>query len=176
MGNLRGRVILLNGTSSSGKSSFAEALRPHLAAQFNYYSSDQLAGAKFRPLKADVRFACRESFFKGFHHSIAAFAGSGNDLLIEHIVERQSWADELLAVLAPYETLWVGVHAPLAELERRERLRGDRQLGEALFHLKTHTFCRYDVEINTINPNDMNVALVVEAWQRRFGPFEATTS
>lgn len=39
----KGRIILLNGTSSSGKTTFALALRLDLAPQFHYYASDQLA-------------------------------------------------------------------------------------------------------------------------------------
>ena len=89
------------------------------------------------------------------------------DLLVEHIVEEQLWADDLAKLLAPFDTFWVGVHAPLAELERRERLRGDRQIGEALYHLKTHSFCRYNVEIDSMQPLSRNVNTIVKAWSRR---------
>ena len=164
-----GRIILLNGTSSAGKSTLAQALRSKLEPQFCYYASDQLADADFRPLDPTVRRAGREMFFDGFHRSIPAFAGVGIDLLVEHIVEEQSWADDLAQLLAPIDTFWVGVHAPLAELERRERFRGDRQTGEAAYHLKTHSFCQYDVEIDSMQSLDHNVNTIVEAWSRRTG-------
>ena len=71
------------------------------------------------------------------------------DLLIEHIVEEKDWADQLQVLLSPFDVFWVGVHAPVAEIECRERLRGNRQKGEGLYHLKTHQFCTYDVEVDT---------------------------
>ena len=164
MANNKGRVILLNGTGSSGKTTLAKALRLRLEPQFHYYSSDQLADAGFRPLNTDVRFQNRAKFFGGFHKSIAAFASSGIDLLVEHIVEEKSWADDLLRLLKPFDIFWVGVHAPLQELKRRERLRGDRQIGEALYHLETHSFCKYDVEVDTTRLLTQNVDTIVDAW------------
>ena len=98
----KGRIILLNGTSSAGKTTFAKALRPKLDPAFHYYASDQLADAAFRPLADDVRWEWRERFFDGFHRSITAFASSGIDLLVEHIVEEQSGADNLNELLAPF--------------------------------------------------------------------------
>ncbi len=164
MENSKGRIILLNGTSSAGKSTLAKALRRKLQPQFHYYASDQLADAAFRPLDEEVAYQWRQAFFDGFHRSIPAFASAGIDLLVEHIVEEQSWADDLKALLAPFDVFWVGVHAPPAEIEKRERLRGDRQMGEGLYHLKTHSFCRYDIEIDTMQSLDQNVETILAAW------------
>ena len=169
MENRKGRIIFLNGTSSAGKSTLAKALRPKLEPQFHYYASDQLANEDFRPLDKDVGYRWRQAFFDGFHRSIPAFAGVGIDLLVEHIVEEQSWSDNLDVLLAPFDVFWVGVHAPPAEIERRERLRGNRQIGEGLYHLKTHSFCRYNIEIDSTLPLDQNVVSIVTAWNHRFG-------
>lgn len=163
----QGRIILLNGTSSAGKTTLAHALRPALPQSFHYYASDQLADAGFRPLDEDERWQWRETFFHGFHRSIAAFASAGLDLLVEHIVEQQSWADELRPILAPFDTFWVGVHAHTQELTRREAARGDRHSGEALEHLQTHSFCRYDVEVDTTQPLPTVVERVVSTWTAR---------
>ena len=162
-----GRIILLNGTSSAGKSTLARALRPKLEPQFCFYASDQLADADFRPIQSEARASGRESFFDGFHRSIPAFAAAGLDPLVEHIVEEQSWADDLAKLLSPFDTFWIGVHAPLSELERREQLRGDRQIGETASHLKTHSFCHYDVEVDSMQPINQNVNIIVDAWKRR---------
>ncbi len=43
-----GGIILLNGTSSAGKTTLARALQPGLGEPFCYYASDQLADAGFR--------------------------------------------------------------------------------------------------------------------------------
>ncbi len=164
---MNGRIIFLNGTSSAGKSTLAKALREQLEPQFCYYASDQLAQAGFRPSEQAARSAGRERFFAGFHQSIPAFAGAGIDLLVEHIVEEQSWADDLANLLASFDVFWIGVHAPITELERRETLRRDRMPGEAHYHLKTHSFCKYDLEVDSMQPINQNVRLIVTAWNRR---------
>jgi chloramphenicol 3-O phosphotransferase len=165
------RIIILNGTSSAGKSTLAKALRERLDEPFCYYASDQLAEAGFRPIKEEDKDTQarreRDRFFDGFHRSIAAFAQAGNHMIIEHIVEEASWAEDLARLLSPFDVFWVGVHAPVEELVRRERARGDRRAGEAVYHLKTHGFVCYDLEIDTTCPLAEIVEKVVERWRAR---------
>lgn len=159
------RIIVLNGTSSAGKTSIAVELRNLLPDTVCYYASDQLAAAGFRPLRSSTEERCR--FFDGFHRSLASFAAAGNDLLVEHIVEEQAWADDLGTLLAPFDTFCVGVHCDLAKLREREKQRGDRTIGEAEFHLKTHGYCRYDFEVhNDQTPLDAAKA-IGSAWSKR---------
>ncbi|MCR9139788.1 MAG: chloramphenicol phosphotransferase CPT family protein [Alphaproteobacteria bacterium] len=142
------KIIFLNGTSSAGKSSIARELRTLLPKDFCYFASDQLADAEFRALeKSDSE---RQRFFAGFHLSIAAFASCHNDMVVEHIVEEREWANDLKRMLAPFDTFWVGVHCDLERLRQREKLRVDRTLGEAEFHLKTHEHLTYDAEVTNI--------------------------
>lgn len=164
---MNGRIILLNGTSSAGKTTLAHALRPLLPASFCYYASDQLADEAFRPLDPAARLAGRDAFFTGFHRSIPAFASAGLDLLIEHIVEEQQLADDLSILLAGLDVFWVGVHASVDVTTTREAMRGNRTIGEAAYHLKTHTFCRYDLEVNTSQTLPDVTAAIVQAWQER---------
>lgn len=167
----RGRIILLNGTSSSGKTVLANALREALPEPFCYYASDQLADAGFRTIRRNPHhigaLGERARFFDGFHRSIGSFAEAGNDMIVEHTVEEQSWERQLRDLLADFDTFWVGVHAPIAEIERRERARKDRSIGEARYHLKTHDYCRYDIEVDTTEATKMVVAVIAEAWRRR---------
>ena len=164
-----GRIIVLNGTSSSGKTTLARSLRAALEPSFHYYASDQLASAGFRPLDSRSRLEWREAFFSGFHRSIAAFAEAGLNLLVEHIVEEQSWAHELTQLLEPFDVFWVGVTAPFNEIERREKVRGDRQIGEAREHLKTHVFCEYDIQVDTTESLEKNVDAIVKRMSHESG-------
>lgn len=63
---------------------------------------------------------------------------------------------------------WLGLHAPLDDLLKRELERGDRDIGEAAYHLKTHQFIKYDLEINSTRPLEDNVREVADAVKRRF--------
>ncbi len=162
-----GRIIILNGTSSAGKTTLAHVLRSKLEPGFCYYCSDQLADATFRPIDPIAAFAGREQFFDGFHRSIPALASAGLELLVEHVVEKQQWAEDLATLLKGFDVFWVGVHASVELITEREKMRGDRMVGEALYHLGTHDFCRYDVEVDTSQPSADVIAEIVKAWQDR---------
>jgi chloramphenicol 3-O phosphotransferase len=136
----QGRIILLNGASSSGKSTLARGLQEALDSPFLHLSSDQLVDAGLLPRRRDAEgpFAwwdeIRPRFFAGFHRCLPAFAGAGNDLIVEHIIEFASWRRELVELLAGLDVFLIGVHCDLDELDRRERERGDRRIGEGRTH------------------------------------------
>ena len=161
------RIIILNGTAAVGKTTLVAELRPLLPHVFCYYASDQLANEGFRPAAPDARWHGREAFFDGFHRSIAAFASAGLDMLVEHIVEKASWRADLDRLLLPFDVFWVGLFAPMEEVERRERARGNRTVGEAREHFGTHDDCRYDFTISTTQPASAVAAQVTRAWRAR---------
>jgi chloramphenicol 3-O phosphotransferase len=178
-----GNIILLNGPSSSGKSTLARALQHELDTPFWHYSIDHLVAAKVLPgsrIKSG-EFSwdeLRPSFFEGFHRSIPALAGAGNNLIVEHIVETSEWMNRLLDLLHSFDVFFVGIHCPLPELERREHERGDRKIGEARADYEvTHTFGIYDLEIDSTKTLEENVERVITAWQTRQRPsaFERIT-
>jgi chloramphenicol 3-O phosphotransferase len=173
---MRGSVILLNGASSAGKSTLARALQSQLPAPFWHYSIDHLLAAQVLP-RARIDSGefpwpgLREPFFEGFHNSLPALAEAGNHLIVEHIVETRAWMDRLLRLLDGFDVFFVGLHCPLDELERRERARGDRRVGEARGDFAvTHTFGEYDVECTTTEPAAALAARLVTAWQARRPP------
>lgn len=52
--------------------------------------------------------------------------------------------------MADYPVLFVGVHCCIDELERREKVRGDRNIGQARRQLEyVHKGEIYDIELNT---------------------------
>ncbi len=163
-----GRIILLNGASSAGKSTLARALQAQLPEPFWHWSIDHLLASGAVPRE---RFAWpdrREAFFEGFHRSIPALAAAGNDLVVEHIVETAAWSRRLEALLAPFDVFRVGLRCPVPELERRERERGDRRPGSAREDdASTHALVAYDIEVHTIEPAEALAARVLQAWRAR---------
>lgn len=173
---MAGRIILLNGASSSGKSTLAAALQAALPEPFWHYSIDHLAEAKVLP-RDRIRSGefpwneLRPAFFEGFHRTLPALAEAGNNLIVEHIVETSEWMDRLLNLLNPFDVFFVGVHCPLAELERREKERGDRPIGDAEKDFAiAHTFGSYDFEVDSTEPLEVNVAAIMDAWTQRSSP------
>ena len=172
---VKGKIILLNGTSSAGKSTLCKALKTALSEPFWYMASDQFIEVGMAPTREDEGGAfdweaLRPNFFDGFHRVLPVFAGAGNNLIVEHIVEAESWLDDLLRLLHGFDVFFVGVHCPLVELEKRERERGNRQVGEARYHLKTHDYCQYDFEADSRKPAADNAEQIIRAWRRRMSP------
>jgi chloramphenicol 3-O phosphotransferase len=177
-----GRIIFLNGASSSGKSTLARALQEALAEPFLHVSSDHLVASGMLPARRDPHgpFAwweqMRPRFFAGFHRCLPALAAAGNDLIVEHIIEFRAWRADLARLLDGLDVFLVGVHCDLAEIDRRELARGDRRIGEGRAHVETdriHSFGPYDLDIDTTHGIATGLTeTVLAAWQSR-GPRRA---
>jgi len=141
-----------------------------------HFSIDHLIAAKVLPKTRidDGEFPWREirpQFFDGFHRCLPALAAAGNNLIVEHIIETEEWLRRLLKLLSSFDVFLVGVHCPLAVLERRELERGDRRIGDASKDFETiHLLCQYDFEIDSTLPLDANVKSVIDAWKGRRHP------
>ncbi len=167
------QIILLNGASSSGKSTLAKEVIRHLPYPCFYYSSDLLVDGgmipsvdRLTPNTPSSWNIIRPKFFEGFHRSIPSFIEAGNAILVEHIVEKKEWFDDLVQLLEPFSVLYVGVHCAVEEIDRRERVRGNRIIGEGRSHIEDgiHTWSAYDVELFTDkNSIDDNIQLILEA-------------
>jgi hypothetical protein len=113
---MSGKVILLNGASSSGKSTLAISMQAAAAEPFLHYSFDHLRGSGVLPLdrirQGDFDWSLmRESFFDGFHRSVREFAQAGDNLLVDHIVETPIWMRSLVDLLSETDVFFVGFTA-----------------------------------------------------------------
>jgi len=174
--NAAGAIILIDGASSSGKTTISCALQAALDRPFWHFSIDHLRDGGVIPLERiqagdfDWR-ELRPSFFEGFHRALPALAGAGNNLIVEHIVETESWMKRLVHLLSGFDVYFVGLQCPLAELERRERARGNRRIGEARAdHVRVHEFARYDLELDSTESVESNVDKLVSSWTGRESP------
>ena len=170
-------IILQNGASSSGKSSIARALQARIDTPFWHISIDHLRDAGVLPMERFrsgefVWADAREAFFEGFERSLVAYAEAGNDLIVEYIIEDAAWMRRVIRRLTGLDVFFVGVHCGLEELERRERARGDRRLGDARrdFH-RVHAHCHYDAELDaTATPPEVNADRLLKLWRARASP------
>ena len=175
-GESAGRIILLSGPSSSGKSSIARELQNRIELPFWHISIDHLRDAGVIPM-ARIRSGefpwqgLRDAFFAGFEQSLAAYAEAGNHLIVEHIVETDAWRRRLADVLQAFDVFFVGVHCDLAELERREKARRDRPIGDARRDFFTvHAHAEYDFEVDSAAAPGSNADRIIAAWKIRTAP------
>lgn len=162
-------IIFLHGTSSAGKSTLAKEIQNQATTPFWHFASDQLVEAGMLPKRLDDGGP-----FDAFHGCIKAVADSGNDLILDHIIESEEWFHVLRALLSTHDVFFVGIHCPIEILREREKKRedqnvGHRYLGEAEYHLKhVHTYSAYDYEIDTSKQSvSQSAEMVLLAWEQR---------
>lgn len=146
-----GRIIFLNGTSSSGKSSIARELLDTLDEPYFHLPVDAFHAMRTRrevaPEGLDVLL---RRTWMGFHRAVAGMAAAGNNVVVDHILSEEWRLLDCLALFPARDVVLVGVHCSPAELERRERARGDRPAGLAAAQLdRVHAHGLYDVECDT---------------------------
>ena len=171
-----GKIIIINGPSSSGKTTLALALQKQLDVPFIRFSFDLFLDHSAFPLEQikNGKFSweqMRPSVFQGLHQCLPALATAGNNIIFDHIIETKAWLYELVSLISKLDVFFVGVHCSLAELERREMQRGDRRPGEARQDFETvHSIPTYDLEINSEHPLEENVTLLIQAWKESKRP------
>lgn len=161
-----GRVIFLNGTSSSGKSSIARELLELLDGDPYFHMSVDAFGAMraHREIAADALDDVLKRTRRGFHRAVAGMAAAGNDIVVDHVLSEPWRLQDCLTVLADAEVFLVGVHCSLDELERRERARGDRPPGLAAYQQsRVHAHGVYDIECDSTTATPRECAALIHA-------------
>lgn len=146
----RGQIIVLNGVSSSGKSSLSKELVKLLPNYFHLSIDDfDLVIDKMEDRDGGRLIPVPTEYF--FHRTIQMFSDKGVNLIVDQILHNKETLDDFHQTLNDYPVLFVGVHCSKEELSRREKARGDRHSYLAASQL---TFVhqqneKYDVEVNT---------------------------
>jgi len=152
----KGKIIFLNGVSSAGKTTLAKTLQSRLAEPFYLLSNDMfcdMAPEKFWDINSDETGSRALS---GLHHTIKTFADIGINSIVDHVLLKRQGEkynlyhipnldnmEECVALLHEYDILFVHVIcSDLEELRRREKERGDRDIGQG------------EEQIPQLNPQD----------------------
>lgn len=161
-----GRVILLNGTSSSGKTSIAEQLLLILDPPHFHMSVDVLNAmrAKAKTLAmdpAELPDVLRRTR-AGFHRAVAGMARAGNDVVADYLFSESWRLLDCLTVFAGLTVFFVGVRCDPDELQRRELARADRDRGLAAAQLpNVHRHGVYDIEVDTTSASPQDCAVTI---------------
>ena len=166
-------IILVNGASSSGKTSIVRALQTALPTPFLDAGLDRflwmLPGRYLKPpLWDDVLGLATEAgktghrLVHGMHRAIAALSQAGNCVVADHVLVEPEWVTDCANVLADLPAWLIGVRCPLPVLVERERSRGDRTLGQAAAqHERVHAHGFYDFEVDTSTMSPEACALAI---------------
>jgi len=172
----RSRVVILNGASSSGKTTLATAFRDQRAAVGDFWlligiddflskipTEWKSAGPDRGPFAADgIRFeitregpgvrvgSVGRQILRAYQAGVAAAAHIGLNVIVDEVViDRMSW-DDWTAALNGVDVVWVGVRCSPEVAEERNRARGDRFAGLARAQSATvHRDASYAFELDT---------------------------
>jgi chloramphenicol 3-O phosphotransferase len=172
---VRNSVIVLNGASSSGKSSIALELQGLLPRPFLAFGVDTLVaslppasstrdpGIAFGPdgvVAVDDRFRQLEH---AWYQGLAAIARDDVGVIIDEVFlgGRES-QDRLHSALSGLRVVWVGVRCDLEVAIAREVARPERTQGMALSQaMIVHEGVQYDLHVDTTSNSALECATTI---------------
>lgn len=163
-----GTLIILNGTSSAGKSSILNCLQtrlqePYMSAGIDKFLYMLPPHYLKQPLWDEVMgksFSAGDlgnQLMSGMHHALKAMILRGNCILADHVLIERSWVVELAELFSSLPAYLIGVHCPLDVIEKREKERKDRTLGSAQLQFDVvHRWTHYDLafDSSTMTPEE----------------------
>jgi chloramphenicol 3-O phosphotransferase len=156
-----GKIIILNGASSAGKTCLLHALQdiltePYLEAGIDKFIWMLPRRYLDRPLWDDVMGKVVAAgptghhLVSAMHRTIATLADAGWNVLADHVLVEPAWLRDIVTCFYELPAYFIGVRCPLEVLENREKQRKNRTLGQARlqYHL-VHIPGIYDLEVDT---------------------------
>jgi chloramphenicol 3-O phosphotransferase len=171
-----GRVIVLNGTTSAGKSTLAKTLQRKLASAGELWlvialddffarvpadwfqigehvGAHKEAGMVFEMVDGVIERRVGpvgRTILAAYRAAVSAMARAGLNVIVDEVLlSAEDW-EGWRAELAGIDATWVAVDAALDLIVERERDRGDRVLGMAAAQFDVvHRFAIYDVRVDT---------------------------
>ncbi|WP_162287822.1 chloramphenicol phosphotransferase CPT family protein [Indiicoccus explosivorum] len=130
----KGIIVVLNGTSSSGKTSIAKELiklePSFFHAELDSYDKfieemEERGGERLIPVPTE----------RLFHRTLALLSDEGVHTVADTVLHDPGTLSDFYRLLTGYPVFFVGVFCAKPELERREKARGDRRVGLAASQL-----------------------------------------
>ena len=126
----KGKIIYLEGVSSAGKTSLAKALQARLAEPFFWLAGDMFWDMAPKKFVNDMD-AIFPKIDAATVNTIRLFSDLGIDVIVDIVpVNISGSMGKFVRALHDCPVLYVHVTCPLEELRRREKERGDRQVGQ----------------------------------------------
>jgi chloramphenicol 3-O-phosphotransferase len=155
----KGKIIFLNGVSSSGKTTLGWKIQE--LANEHYYLISQDQFSEMWP--APFWFANPEKEFNHtmsmMYKAIEMFASVGENIVVDHVLlnnERlksdngEGTFQDFNKQLEGYEVLFVQVACSIEELRKREAERGDREIGSAERQIQyLESLIEYNITVDT---------------------------
>lgn len=124
----KGKIILLNGASSSGKTTISHALRGVSSEPYHIVQLDaflEMLPNQSRPVTDDL--LSQASII--LNTTVKFLADMGHNIIIDHVICSKRIFEAFAETFKYYPVFMVKVTCPMHEMLRREKVRGDRVIG-----------------------------------------------
>lgn len=176
-------VIVLNGGSSSGKSSLATCLQLELGGTWltlgvddliralSHGPTDTTAGGSLH-FGSDGSISVGEAFRQAaaaWYQGVAAIARAGTAVIVDEVfLDGARSQGSVATALQGLAVVWVGVQCDPEEAETRETQRADRIGGQARDQaVRVHQGVRYDLVVDTTSTDPSRCARAIVEWLAR---------
>ncbi len=168
-----GKIVLLNGISSSGKTTIARELQDRMRSPWMYTGWDHFLSMlpeKYTGINQEEGSLAHEGIhiklklgvldevtygpvgikiIREMHHFISSITRKGSNLIVDDLIP-ELFLKDYLRSLEGLQVYFIGLQCPLEELERREKLRKNRFSGTARLESRwIHSPGCYDMELDT---------------------------
>lgn len=172
------RILVLNGGSSSGKSSIARALQELASGIWLTFGVDTFidalpgrgdsprVGITYEPDGAITFTPAHRTLEQTWYTGLASMAGSGAHIILDEVLlSGGSRQEHLTSVFSDVTVTWVGIRCDPDVAAAREARRADRVPGMARRQaLSVHSGMRYDFEVDTTNRAAEDCAQDIAGW------------
>ena len=178
----KGKIIILNGTSSAGKSTLARVLQDRVSEAFFVITGDDLHEMLGRSKYVDISDEAYIQFTTAECVTAKALSDTGMNLIMDTIflADDKVGLKEWVELLHDYPVLFVRVSCPLEELRRREKERGDRDIGQGESQIsRLYPQDIYDIAVdNFANTNEECADKIIELlnYPEKFSAFKTLRS
>ncbi len=178
-----GQLIMLNGTSSAGKTSILAELQRKLPELYLLAGLDKflnfLPESYFKqPEWNEVMGLSSQSgpigdrLISGMHRSIKSMLDAGNNVLSDQVFINSNWVAEAASLFSGYNAYLIGILCPVEVIEQREKDRKNRTLGSSALQFSVvHQWTEYDFSLDSsLNTPERNAEIILEFLKKGAAP------
>ncbi len=172
----KGTIIILNGTSSAGKTSLVHELQkimpePFLEAGIDIFLCMLPRRYFHQPLWDEVLGKANQSgkmgheLVIGMYQTALTLSNMGMNILMDHVLIEPEWIKKCAETFQDSPAYLIGVRCPIDIVEQREATRQERTPGQARKQIEIiHDHLVYDFEVDTSRHTIESGAKAIKAF------------
>ena len=170
-----GNIILLNGTSSSGKTTLAKLLQQlcydNKLGVYLFLPIDNFTEQAPPQVLNNLEVLAEElpRLIYAFQATIPIVANWGINMIVDCVFTEKEWAENFFRNVEGIDVISIGVKCSLEKTIERETARGNRPSGLAEYQFnRVHWDIRYDLTVDTTETEpEKNAQKIFEYIQKR---------